>query len=223
MRGSRSYLRINRDKHYTGAMNEVRKIRKHSDQFVRMVALSVVPSVVPSGGWAAPEPEVQRGILAPNVRAASLVVTNRVALSVLWPEDFDPTTVEENTDRFKLNWSRKPALALRRPFFEGDGDPAVLNVVGHGLFGSELYLAFRTHGHSPLESLGMTAAWSTLWEYGVEAWHKRPSGVDLLFTPIGGAALGELRYRLTRRARARSNRFVEVLFDPLGALERSVF
>jgi len=61
----------------------------------------------------------------------------------------------------------------------------------------------------------------------VEAPYKRPSGVDLVWTPLGGAVFGELRFQLWRWLRGDpSNPVRSVLLiatDPFGELERRLF
>src|SRR2546422_921433 len=63
--------------------------------------------------------------------------------------------------------------------------------------------------------------------YVVEAPYKRPSGVDLVWTPLGGAVFGELRFQLGRWLRGDpSNPVKSVLLiatDPFGELERRLF
>ncbi len=71
------------------------------------------------------------------------------------------------------------------------------------------------------------AAAAFTWEYLVEAWYKRPSAIDLFWTPAGGALLGELRYQLyllaKHRIAARVPRVLMMsLLDPLGELERLI-
>ena len=163
----------------------------------------------------------------PGVHAAAVLAGQRVALSVLWPESFDPTTVGANASRLATAWSSGPRLDTRAPWFESDGDPWELNALGHGLMGSELYLRYRETHHQPWAALAATAAWTLVWEYGVEAWHKQPSAIDLAWTPAGGALLGELRFAAIRALRAGPDaagpRLLLYLVDPLGQLERDLF
>ena len=58
---------------------------------------------------------------------------------------------------------------------------------------------------------------STVWEYGVEGWNETPSVSDLVFTPISGLALGELRYGLYHASKNRW--YLRALFDPVAELE----
>lgn len=74
-------------------------------------------------------------------------------------------------------------------------------------------------------SLAFATAGTIVWEYAVEVWNSQPSTFDLLWTPLGGALLGELRYvtweaagSLPRTARD----VVRALVDPFGELERAL-
>lgn len=65
----------------------------------------------------------------------------------------------------------------------------------------------------------ITALASTTWEYLVEGPWKRPSAIDLVWTPlVGGLLLGEARYRLYR---ATDWGILRTLLDPFGSLERA--
>ena len=162
----------------------------------------------------------------PTLHATGVVVGSRVALSVMWSEAFDPLEFERNRSQLATSWSSPPSWDADAAAFEWDGDPWVINVVGHGLMGSEFYLRYRQHGHGPWASAGLTAAWSTGWEYAVEGWHKQPSGLDLVWTPVAGLALGELRfwlYRASQQVSSPGGRLALAwLIDPFGQLERSL-
>lgn len=165
--------------------------------------------------------------LVPTLHAGGLLLVLRAGASLAWPQTYDLTRVSRNAHTFARSWSSPPDLDTRRGFFEWDGDPWPINLVGHGLMGSELYLRYR-EAHHPWWAAGlMTLAFTFVWEYLIEAWHKQPSGIDLLWTPTGGALLGEGRYQLYRLARRRlrpsAGRHVLLyLLDPLGQLERDV-
>ena len=99
------------------------------------------------------------------------------------------------------------------------------NVIGHGLFGSELYLRAR-HCHLGVAgSLLFTSAASATWEYGFEANGVRPSGFDLWFTPLSGLVLGEGRYWAWRAAGSVGQKtlrgVLRAVLDPFGELERA--
>ena len=74
------------------------------------------------------------------------------------------------------------------------------------------------------EAALLTAAGSTLWEYGFEASAVRPSAQDLWFTPLAGVVLGEARYAgWTAASRIPDplwRSMLTSLLDPFGELER---
>jgi hypothetical protein len=103
----------------------------------------------------------------------------------------------------------------------------LLNTVGHGLFGSEVYSRARHCGQSPAAAFLATVVASTAWEYTLEAFHQRPSAVDLVWTPLVGALLGEGRYRLYRalvqgggQSPGTARKVLFFVVDPLGETER---
>jgi len=90
----------------------------------------------------------------------------------------------------------------------------------HPWFGAEYYLIARNRGWNIWESMVYSAALSVTFEYLAENILYHPSANDLIVTPLTGAALGELRYYLKRRALARAgssrwNRVWAVLLDPV--------
>jgi len=193
-----------------------------SGRAVTLFSLLTVAVARPAGAWPGDHPDW----VVPSAHAAAVLAGQRIALSVLWPDAFDPTTVGANASRFADGWSSWPAYDGALPAFESDGDPWPLNLVGHGLMGSELYLRYRETHHSPWVALGAAAGWTLVWEYGLEAWHKHPSAVDLVWTPAGGALLGELRFRAVERLRAQPSalwpRALLYVVDPFGQLERDL-
>ncbi len=71
-----------------------------------------------------------------------------------------------------------------------DGDDFVVNWVLHPFFGMLHYQFYRARGHSVWASALGSVIQSTLFEYGIEGWAVRPSGVDLIVTPALGVPLG---------------------------------
>ncbi|WP_437591388.1 DUF3943 domain-containing protein [Sorangium sp. So ce1000] len=115
-----------------------------------------------------------------------------------------------------------PIFDAAQPAFRWDHDPWPINVFGHGLLGSEMYLRARSCRFGALG--GFAIAGTHLWEYGYEANGVRPSALDLGYTLLAGALLGELRYATWRAAgsieSAPARLVVRVLMDPFGELER---
>jgi hypothetical protein len=132
------------------------------------------------------------------VETLSLLVVMRATEAYLWPNPFSFRQIDEWPDRYRVAFTLPPKFDTSRRFMEWDGDDWTINVLGHGLFGSELYLRPRRCGFGWLGSLGYAAAASALWEYGFEANGVRPSGVDLWYTPLSGIVIGEARFQLWR-------------------------
>lgn len=162
----------------------------------------------------------------PLVHTAGLLVGMRLALSIAWPAAYDPLPFDRSGRQFARAYQQAPDFRRGRFILESDGDPWAINVIGHGLFGSEVYGRVRQCGSGALAALAFTAAASAVWEFGVESFNKQPSAIDLVSTPLIGAVLGEARFALQRwlRGRPRSawRRLGEILIDPLGEAERGV-
>lgn len=162
----------------------------------------------------------------PVAHSAGLLLGMRVALSVAWPRAYDPSRLGESARSLQAAYTHAPEFHRGVPLLESDGDPLLLNTVGHGFFGSEVYGRTRQCGHGPLASLAAAAVASTVWEYGPEALHQRPSALDLVWTPLAGALLGEGRFQLHRLVRGQGERpgalrqVLLFVLDPLGETER---
>ncbi|TMA16547.1 MAG: DUF3943 domain-containing protein [Deltaproteobacteria bacterium] len=154
----------------------------------------------------------------PIAHAGGVLISMRVAASLAWPRDYDPTRFSNEAHNLNLAFTRPPDFRPGLGLLRSDGDPVAINTLGHGAFGSEIYLRARQCGHDALPALALTAIVSTSWEYLVEGPYKRPSAIDLVWTPlIGGLVFGEARFRLYR---ATNSRVFHVLLDPFGSLER---
>jgi hypothetical protein len=167
----------------------------------------------------------------PLAHTGAVLLGMRVGLSVLWPSHFDPLRFDAGLQGLRAAYTRPPEFLPGRPLLESDGDPLVLNTLGHGLFGAEVYGRTRACGHAPGVALLTTAAASTTWEYVLEAPYQRPSALDLVWTPLVGSLLGEGRFQLQQalrlgaspRARVGGLRGVLLwVVDPLGEVERQV-
>ena len=155
----------------------------------------------------------------PALHAAGTLGGMRAAASIAWPGAYDPSRLGDEMRNLRIAFTAPPDFRPQLGLLRSDGDPWAINVFGHGAFGSEIYLRARQCGHDPLPSLAFTALVSTTWEYLVEGPYKRPSAIDLAWTPlVGGLLLGEGRFRLWR---AVDSRLLRALLDPLGSLERA--
>jgi hypothetical protein len=152
------------------------------------------------------------------------MTTMRISEAYLWPEPFAETNRNVIGLHYHEAFSQPPLWHRGRPLFEADGDRWQINVLGHGLFGSELYLRARSCHFAPWQALLFGGVASATWEYGFEASGVRPSALDLTFTPLAGLVLGEARYQGYRATRGLSpgalRSVLGAVLDPLGDLER---
>jgi hypothetical protein len=166
-------------------------------------------------------------LLAPPVlHALGLMTAMRASEAYLWPQPFAETDRVQLGLHYQAAFSQPPRWDSSRPLFEADGDRWQINVLGHGLFGSELYLRARTCRLPAWQALLFTGIASATWEYGFEANGVRPSALDLTFTPAAGLVLGEARLQGWRAARRLTpgalRSTLSALLDPLGDLERAL-
>jgi hypothetical protein len=200
-------------------------LRRHwSLCFVLILALVsfALPRAAFAQESAQAEPEPRESWLVPSLHALGLMSVMRGSEAYLWPEPF--AKEERFGYHYHQAFTRPPLWDSSRPLFEADGDRWQINVIGHGLFGSELYLRARACRKPLWQALLFTGAASTLWEYGFEANGVRPSGLDLVYTPAAGLLLGEGRFQLLQLARrmtpSTGRSTLRAVVDPLGELER---
>ncbi|AKU97730.1 Ubiquitin-protein ligase [Labilithrix luteola] len=162
--------------------------------------------------------------VVPIVHDLALLAVMRAAETVIWPNPF--ARPEQFGARYEEAFTHPPVFEPRRRFMEWDGDPWPVNTIGHGLFGSELYLRARMCRFPWYGSVAFAAGASALWEYGFEANGSRPSALDLVYTPLAGALLGEARFAIHRVAggiESKTTRgIVRAIVDPLGEMERAL-
>ncbi len=79
--------------------------------------------------------------------------------------------------------------------FEWDNDPFGVNFVGHPYTGNFYFNVARSNGYNYWQSFPFALGGSLLWEYFGE--NTRPSYNDIINTPVSGAFLGEILYRLS--------------------------
>lgn len=110
--------------------------------------------------------------------------------------------------------------------WEWDADRFGTNFLGHPHSGSNYYNVARSRGYTYWGSLPFAALGSFEWEWFGE--NTRPSKNDLINTPISGAFLGEVLYRISStilddRARGGERVWREIfagIVDPTRALNR---
>jgi hypothetical protein len=164
-------------------------------------------------------------LAVPAAHTAGLFFALRATEALLYPLPFARIEPDYWAARYGEAFTHPPLFHPDRPPFEWDNDPWTLNVIGHGLLGSELYYRPRRCGASPLGSLLFATGATVVWEYGFEANGVPPSALDLFYTPLAGAVLGEGRYWGVRLAHGIGDRtlrgIVTVILDPLGEFERA--
>lgn len=162
----------------------------------------------------------------PVVHTSGLFLGMRATEAYLWPDPFASTEPVVWLRHYREAFTRPPLFDLDRRAFEWDGDHWTLNVVGHGLLGSELFYRPRRCGASVWGALAFAAGASAVWEYGFEGNGVRPSGLDLLYTPLAGLILGEARFAGYVATQAIADRTVRgvlrAVLDPFGELERAL-
>jgi hypothetical protein len=112
--------------------------------------------------------------------------------------------------------------------WEWDSDLFGVNFIGHPYSGTLTFNAGRANGYNFYHSFGLAVAGSLLWEYFGE--NTRPSYNDIIYTPINGAFLGEILYRLSSnilddRTRGTERVFREIaatLVDPMRGFNRLI-
>jgi len=112
--------------------------------------------------------------------------------------------------------------------WEWDTDRFGVNFIGHPYSGTLSFNAARSNGYNFYHSFAFAVGGSLLWEYFGE--NTRPSYNDIIYTPVNGAFLGEILYRLSSnilddRTRGASRVFREIaagLVDPMRGFNRLI-
>ena len=203
----------------------------HPRDSSRVISVMLIAAAVAAPAEALPVTRPLPPVADPERRVVALhtvgvLLGMRAGAAALWPADYGPRALANAPSHLREAISQPPVFRTDRSLLESDGDPWTINVFGHGLFGSEIYLRSRQCGGAPLEAFAWTAGAAIAWEYALEGTAKRPSAIDLAWTPVvGGLVLGELRF-LTYRSLAGPDagllrRIARALVDPLGSLERA--
>ncbi len=169
---------------------------------------------------ARPESDERLIFSVPVLHTLGLFTLQRVAESILFPKPF--SEFEDWGAHYEEAFTKPPLFDSRERAFQWDHDHWTTNLLGHGLMGSELYLRARHCHFGWAGSLLFTTSASVVWEYGFEANGVRPSAQDLIYTPLMGMALGELRYFVWKSAGGSTKNVVRAIFDPFGELERAL-
>lgn len=112
-----------------------------------------------------------------------------------------------------------------------DSDDHLINYVAHPYWGAAYYVRARERGYDWRTAFWYSVLLSSTYEFGAEALFEEPSLQDLIVTPVLGSLLGEYFVRVrddihdniaARGHRTAKERWVLVLTDPLGGLNRRV-
>ncbi|MCX6286694.1 MAG: DUF3943 domain-containing protein [Bacteroidetes bacterium] len=144
------------------------------------------------------------------------------ALALTWAADrfilnADYARIGFNTWKYNINTG-----------WEWDTDRFGVNFIGHPYSGTLSFNAGRANGYNYLQSFSFAVGGSLLWEYFGE--NTLPSYNDIINTPINGAFLGEILYRLSSnilddRTRGTERVFREIaagLVDPMRGFNRLI-
>ena len=131
------------------------------------------------------------------------------ALALTW--SFDRYVLNSDFARIGIN-SWKYNLKYG---WEWDNDRFGINFVGHPYSGALSFNAARSSGYNYYESFGFAVGGSLLWEYFGE--NTRPSYNDIINTPVSGAFLGEIMYRLSSNILDDRTKGTERVFREIAA------
>lgn len=142
-------------------------------------------------------------------------------------------TLTWSIDRYMMNadYARISPATWKENIQQGwewDTDRFGVNFIGHPYSGTLSFNAGRANGYNFFESFGFAVGGSLMWEYFGE--NTRPSYNDIINTPVNGAFLGEVLYRLSSNIlddRTRGfERFSRELFaglvDPMRGFNRLI-
>lgn len=163
--------------------------------------------------------------LAADTKLFLLYQLSVVGILYLMPESVSQWDDEDKTGNIFRKWDDN-VNNLRK-----DTDDWGINYIGHPYFGATYYVRARHRGYTRQNSFWYAAVMSTIYEYGIEALFEPASIQDMIFTPVGGAIVGEYlmvgREKLKRNIAIKgySNTSDKVLLfftDPLGSINAKV-
>lgn len=150
-----------------------------------------------------------------------------VAIGVLYfmPEGVTGWTAEQKDEYSASVWWDN----VTNPSW--DTDDFYINYILHPYWGAAYYTRARERNYSRSEAFWYSFLLSSVFEFGAEALAEEPSIQDLVVTPVAGSLLGHYFEGVRTGVRERSDsrgyrttgeKWVMVLTDPLGALNRTV-
>jgi hypothetical protein len=130
---------------------------------------------------------------------------------------------------YKFEWARVNTHTWKNNIkhgWEWDTDRFGVNFIGHPHTGNYYFNIARANGYNFWQSMPFTIGGSLMWEYFGE--NTKPSRNDIINTPLSGAFLGEIMYRLSSnilddRARGANRVWREIfagLLNPPRAFNR---
>jgi Domain of unknown function (DUF3943) len=171
-----------------------------------------------------PPPPDQRGRRSDT---AHFLAYQFAAIAILYAL---PESATGWTDERKENYSLKQWWEnVQEPHM--DSDDFFLNYVTHPYWGAAYFVRSRERGYGPMASFWYSATLSAIYEFGAEALFEEPSLQDLIATPVGGWLVGSYFMHVREGIYAGhadgsempfKHRFVLVVTDPLGAINRTV-
>ncbi len=163
--------------------------------------------------------------LASDTKLFLLYQLGVVGVLYLMPESISKWDDEDKTGNIFRKWDDN-VNNLRK-----DTDDWGINYIGHPYFGATYYVRARHRGYNRQNSFWYSAIMSTIYEYGIEALFEPASLQDMIFTPVGGAIVGEYlmvgREKLKRNIAAKgysdtSDKVLLFFTDPLGSINAKV-
>jgi len=148
-----------------------------------------------------------------------------VGILYLMPESTTGWTDEQKSDYSLDIWWENAS----NPTW--DSDDYFLNYVTHPYWGAAYYVRARERGYGHWGGFWYSVLLSSIFEFGAEAIAEQPSIQDLIVTPVVGSLVGTYFVRVRgdiyekeahRGYRTTGEKWVMVLTDPLGAMNRGV-
>jgi hypothetical protein len=143
---------------------------------------AVLPVEPPPNGKPEPNPSLRPPGFKTYMEDTAIWYGTQWAARLWWVRDKNLKIFDGSFHTFWDNLTREPLW--------NDQDDFVVNWVLHPFFGMFHYQFYRARGHSVWASALGSVIQSTLFEYGIEGWAVRPSGLDLIVTPALGVPLG---------------------------------
>ncbi len=148
-----------------------------------------------------------------------------IGILYMMPENFSGWS-DKQKEEYSLSiwWDN-----VTHPAWDTDDD--YINYVLHPYWGAAYFVRARERGYDNKQAFWYSVLLSSAYEFGAEAFFEQPSIQDLIVTPVIGSLVGGYFMRVRDDIRERSDlrgyrttkdKWVWVLTDPLGAINRQV-